>query len=108
MDGMTILNTYTKVLAIRDGGVTAVIICLILGVVIGLFLEAFFCDAGGIICVTCILVGFFLGIILGVCFSPETQIYTVVLDDSVSFVEFYQNFEVLKTEGQIYHVYPKG
>ena len=108
MDGMTILNTYTKVLTIKDGGITALIICIVLGITIGIFLDACFSDTGGIVCATCIIVGVFLGIILGVCFSPETQIYTVILDDSVSFVEFYQNFEVLKTEGQIYHVYPKG
>ena len=96
MDGVTILNTYMA----WTGSITAIV------VFIDLFLVA------GIICGFVLLFNddYFGGFLIGACISliallffnvPKTEHIQATLDDSVSYVELTDRYEIVKSDGRI-------
>ena len=96
MDGVTILNTYMA----WTGSITAIV------VFIDLFLVA------GIICGFVLLFNddYFGGFLIGACISliallffnvPKTEHIQATRDDSVSYVELTDRYEIVKSDGRI-------
>ena len=109
MYGVTILNTYVEEMAVMQpwcgiglslsiGGIVGLAIFAIIS---GSYSDCHWLRNGIIIWVICAVIGILIGI-----FAPrETEDrYQVIIDDSVSFNEFYENYEVLEINGQIYTV----
>ena len=109
MDGVTILNTFVEELAVMQPWM-AIGLTLSLGGVVGLVICAIIATATsdynwtGIV-LTCCAICALIGIAIGM-FAPreKEERYQVVIDDSVSFNEFYDHYEVLEINGKIYTV----
>ena len=98
MDGVTILNTYME----WTNSSTALLLF------VNLFLAAGI--VGGIILFTnddyeyigCFVIGLCIGgIFLMFCNVPKTEHIQAVLDDSVSYVELTNKYEIIKSDGRI-------
>lgn len=96
MDGVTILNTYME----WTRSITAIVVFF------DLFLVA------GIVCGFVLLFNddYFGGFIIGACISlilllffnvPKTKHIQATLDDSVSYVELTDRYEIVKSDGRI-------
>lgn len=109
MDGVTILNTYVEEMAVMQpwcaigmtlsiGGIVGLAIFAIIS---GSYPDCHWLRMGIIILAICFVVGILIGI-----FAPrETEDrHQVIIDDSVSFNEFYEHYEVLEINGKIYTV----
>lgn len=96
MDGVTILNTYMA----WTKSITAIVVFfdlfLMAGVICGfvlLFQDDYF---GGFMigaCISLMLVLFF--------YVPKTEHIQATLDDSVSYVELTDRYEIIKSDGRI-------
>ena len=110
MDGVTILNIFTEELEVIQPWYTIGLLLTFGGFagflffsIIGSISESIFCAIMHFICVVCVIVGIFIG--LTAPRETETR-YQVIIDDSVSFNEFQEHYEIIEVNGKIYTVKP--
>lgn len=98
MDGVTILNTYMEWTRSSTALLLFVNLFLAAGIVGGIALLANGDDEyiGGIVIALCIA-----GIILTFIYVPKTEHIQATLDDSVSYVELTDKYEIVKSDGRI-------
>ena len=109
MDGVTILNTFVEKGAVMQPWCTigiSMCCCGVIGSIVGVIIAGKYKNTKWlktlfVICLTCIIISL---LICG--FAPrETEDrYQVIIDDTVSFNEFYEHYEVLEINGKIYTV----
>ena len=109
MDGVTILNTFVEKGAVMQPWCTIGLSMCIGGLVAALFSGIITNSYKNnklrnivlIACLICVVIGLSIGV-----FAPrETEDrYQVIIDDTVSFNEFYEHYEVLEINGKIYTV----
>ena len=108
MEGITILNQTLHEGAVVDPlfmiGLTLVCAAMVLGIVGG-FMRSYKIEI-----IPCIFLGisltfFTIGMAIGV-FGPREQItrYQVLIDETVSFVEFNERYEIISQDGAIYTI----
>lgn len=108
MEGITILNQTLHEGAIVDPlfmiGLTLVGAALLLGIV-GAFMSSCKIKIIPYIFLGISLTFFAIGMAIGV-FGPREQItrYQVLIDDSVSFIEFNDRYEIINQDGAIYTI----
>lgn len=97
MDGVTILNTYMEWTRSNTAILLFVNLLLAAGIVGGIALlsDADF-NAGVVVIGLCIA-----GIFLMFCCVPKTEHIQATLDDSVSYVELTDKYEIVKSDGRI-------
>lgn len=103
MQGITILNEITK---IPDGYTGLIILLIMLG--IGMITLGYCCIrynehtwskiVAGIICCI-ILIGCIVGVVSLI--NQEQTYYKVLLDDNITFIEFNEQYKIIKQEGLI-------
>lgn len=98
MDGVTILNTYMWWTRSSVALLLFFNLFLATGIVVGIALFANGDDEyiGGLVISFCIA-----GIILTFIYVPKTEHIQAVLDDSVSYVELTDKYEIVKSDGRI-------
>lgn len=98
MDGVTILNTYMWWTRSSGTLLAFVIFFLLVGIVFGIALFANGDDEyiGGLIICLCIA-----GIFIMLFNVPKTKHIQATLDDSVSYAELTDKYEIVKSEGRI-------
>jgi len=97
VDGVTILNTYMEWTKSSTALLLFVNLFLAAGIVGGIVLLANGDEyIGGIVTVLCIS-----GIILTFIYVPKTEHIQATLDDSVSYVELTDKYEIIKSDGRI-------
>ena len=96
VDGVTILNTYMA----WTRSITAIVVFfdlfLAVGIVCGIALLLNDEYLGGFVIGACIA-----GILLLFCYVPKTEHIQATLDDSVSYVELTDKYEIVKSDGRI-------
>lgn len=107
LDGITVLDIGTKTVEWGWGWSWVGLIWTVIGLIsIIVALISLFEDYGGgfLLFGGIVLLG--LGFILFAYAKPvkTIPIYTVIVDDSVSMVEFYNKYEILETQGKIYTI----
>ena len=103
IDGITVLNTVEKTVSFETFFGTLIGFCFI-AVAIVLFKRE------GIKCL-----GGWAGLILGVIFvalaiftvAPAAPTYEVLIDDSVSFMDFYERYHIVAQRGDIFTIVMK-
>lgn len=110
MEGITLLNTYT------ENNLVFCIVFSILGLIlcgacIWLLLDAICDHHAGRIIISIILLLISIGITAFSLYeglsNPTSAYYQVMLDDSVSYSEFTEHYEVIKQEGKIFTIQEK-
>ena len=97
MNGVTILNTYMEWTRSSTAILLFVNYFLAAGIVGGIVLLANGDECiGGIVTILCIA-----GIILTFIYIPKTEHIQATLDDSVSYVELTDRYEIVKSDGRI-------
>ena len=96
MDGVTILNTYMWWTRSSGTLLVFVIYFLAVGIVAGFAMLADDDYIGGFVIGLCIA-----GILLTLYFVPKTKHIQATLDDSVSYAELTDKYEIVKSEGRI-------
>lgn len=105
---MEILNSSTTVIGYLGGFSISVIAFGFIGIVA--IIIGIFCNYEGLFK---ILMTFGLILIVGSIYIYQTNnpvevtTYQVILDDSISYNEFVEKYEVIKQEGRIYTIYEK-
>lgn len=105
---MEILNVSTTVVNYLGGWSVGVIALILIGS--GCIIIGFICNDEEVFKVLMILGILFL---FGAFFDYRTNnpvektTYQVILDDSISYNEFIEKYEVIKQEGRIYTIYEK-
>ena len=108
MEGITILNQTLHEGAIIDPlfmiGLTLIGAALVLGMV-GAFMSSCKIKIIPYIFLSVALTFFAIGMAIGV-FGPREQItrYQVLIDETVSFVEFNERYEIISQDGTIYTI----
>lgn len=98
MDGVTILNTYMEWTRSSTALLLFVNLFLAAGIVGGIALLA----DGGYEYLGCFVIGLCIaGIISMFYYVPKTEHIQATLDDSVSYVELTDRYEIVKSEGRI-------
>lgn len=107
LDGITLLDTGTKVVSYTwgwsQGGFIATIFAIFLIIVsIICMIDG---TGGEIFVIAAIFVGM-LGLFIFAHTKPAKTIntYSVIIDDSVSMTEFYDRYDVLKVQGKIFTI----
>ena len=107
LDGITLLDTGTKVVSYTWGwswgGFIAAIFAILL--IIAFILCTIDCTGGEIFFFAGIFVGM-LSLFIFVHAKPAKTIntYSVIIDDSVTMTEFYDKYEVLDIQGKIFTI----
>lgn len=96
MDGVTILNTYMAWTRSSTAILVSVNFLLALGIIGGIALLANDDYIGGFVIGLCIA-----GILLMFYYVPKTEHIQATLDDSVSYVELTDKYEIVKSDGRI-------
>lgn len=96
MDGVTILNTYMAWTRSSTALLLLVNLFLTAGIVVGIAMLADDDYFGGFVIGLCIA-----GILLMFCNVPKTEHIQATLDDSVSYVELTDKYEIIKSDGRI-------
>lgn len=98
MDGVTILNTYMEWTKSSIALLLFVNLFLAAGIVGGIILltNDDYEYIGGFVIGACIA-----GILLMFCNVPKTEHIQAILDDSVSYVELTDKYEIIKSDGRI-------
>ena len=108
MEGITILNQTLHEGAIVDPlfmiGLTLISAALILGIV-GSFMSSCKIKIIPYIFLGISLTFFAIGMVIGI-FGPRKEIirYQVLIDDSVSFIEFNDRYKIINQDGAIYTI----
>lgn len=114
MEGVEVLNTFVK----ECCGSCERVLAVILGIVgiAGLFLFILYCNEivsvdDGIMGITLIfsIISIFLSAVgfHESFLNKKTTYYQVLIDDSVSMVEFNEKYDIVKVEGKIYTIKEK-
>lgn len=109
MEDVEVLNTFVKGGCDFDVGILAIII----GIVAIVALIAAICllradpDAGTALIFSIILLCLSIACIYQSFFEEETTYYQVIINDSVSMVEFYEKYDIVGVEGRIYTIKEK-
>lgn len=109
MEGVEVLNTFVKGGCSLGEGIFAII----LGIVAIAALVAAICllgadpDAGTALVFSIILLCLSIACIYESFFKEETTYYQVIIDDSVSMVEFNKKYNIVEVEGKIYTIKEK-
>ena len=98
MDGVTILNTYMEWTRSSTALLLFVNLFLAAGIVggIALLVNDYDYHIGGLVICFCIA-----GIFSTFCYVPKTEHTQATLDDSVSYVELTDRYEIVKSDGRI-------
>lgn len=98
MDGVTILNTYMEWTRSSTAILLFVNLFLAAGIVggIALLADGDYEYIGGFVIGACIA-----GILLMFYYVPKTEHIQAALDDSVSYVELTDKYEIVKSDGRI-------
>lgn len=96
MDGVTVLNTYMAWTRSSTAILLFVNLLLAVGIVGGIALLADDDYIGGFVIGACIA-----GIFLMFCCVPKTEHIQATLDDSVSYAELTDKYEIVKSDGRI-------
>lgn len=96
MDGVTILNTYMEWTRSSTALLLFVNLFLAAGIVGGIVLLANEDHIGFFVVCLCIA-----GIFITFCYVPKTEHIQATLDDSVSYVELTDRYEIVKSDGRI-------
>lgn len=96
MDGVTILNTYMEWTRSSTALLLFVNLFLAAGIIGGIAMLAEDAYFGGFVIGLCIA-----GILLMFCNVPKTEHIQATLDDSVSYVELTDKYEIVKSDGRI-------
>lgn len=96
MEGVTILNTYMEWTRSSTAILLFVNLLLAAGIVGGIAMLAEDDYFGGFVIGACIA-----GILLMFCNVPKTEHIQATLDDSVSYVELTDRYEIVKSDGRI-------
>ena len=96
MDGVTILNTYMEWTRSSTALLLFVNLFLGAGIVGGIALLANDEYIGGFVIGLCIA-----GILLMFYYVPKTEHIQATLDDSVSYIELTDKYEIVKSDGRI-------
>lgn len=105
LDGITLLDTGTKVVSYTWGWSWGGFIAIIFAIF--LIIVSIICmvdgTGGEIFVIAAIFVGM-LGLFIFAHAKPAKTIntYSVIIDDSVSMTEFYDRYDVLKVQGKIF------
>lgn len=105
---MEILNVGTTTINYLGGWSTSVIVLILIG--ISCIIISFICGDENLFKVLIILGMLFL---FGAFYNYSTNnpvkvtTYQVILDDSISYNDFVEKYEVIKQEGRIYTIYEK-
>lgn len=105
MNGVTILNSYEKLINI--GPFVGTIILCVLSAACALSIAIMCLIHEGDWINFILLIVFILGAIVCGCLIPDKKYetyYQVIVDDSVTMNEFQSEYEIIKVEGQIYTV----
>lgn len=107
MEGIEILNTFVE----EGGGFGAGIFAIILGIVAIAALVTAICllgahhpDAGTAFIFSIILLCLSIACVYQSFFKEKTTYYQVIIDDSVSMVEFNEKYDIVNIEGKIYTI----
>lgn len=107
LDGITLLDTGTKVVSYTWGWSWGGFIAIIFAIF--LIIVSIICMVDGtegeIFVIAAIFVGM-LGLFIFAHAKPAKTIntYSVIIDDSVSMTEFYDRYDVLKVQGKIFTI----
>lgn len=107
LDGITLLDTGTKVVSYTWGWSWGGFIAIIFAIF--LIIVSIICmvdgTGGEIFVIAAIFVGM-LGLFIFAHAKPAKTIntYSVIIDDSVSMTEFYDRYDVLKVQGKIFTI----
>lgn len=109
MKGVEVLNTFIEESWGLGEGIYAIItgIIAIVAIVVTIYLSRE-CSSGGTTLLLSIIL-LFLSIV-GIYqsfFKEDTTYYQVIIDDSVSMVEFNEKYDIVKVEGKIYTIKEK-
>lgn len=97
MDGVTILNTYMEWTRSSTALLLFINLFLAAGIVGGIILlTSDYEYIGSLVIILCIA-----GIILTFIYIPKTEHIQATLDDSVSYVELTDKYEIVKSDGRI-------
>ena len=96
MDGVTILNTYMAWTRPSTAILLFVNLLLAVGIACGIALLLSDEYLGGFVIGLCIA-----GILLTLYYVPKTEHVRATLDDSVSYNELTEKYEIVKSEGRI-------
>lgn len=115
MEGLTLLSTDTTK---NDSIFLIVVLCVmctilfILGIIMTVYtIKAFQCSEGalGVFGIFFTAIAFVVSIFgFNVAFTPAETTYKVVIDESVSMIEFNERYEILDQDGLIYEIVEKG
>jgi hypothetical protein len=109
MKGVEVLNTFIEEGGSLGEGIYAIItgIIAIVAIVITIYLSRE-CSSGGTALLFSVIL-LFLSIV-GIYqsfFKEDTTYYQIIIDDSVSMVEFNEKYDIVKVEGKIYTIKEK-
>ena len=96
MDGVTILNTYMAWTRSNTAILLSCNLFLVVGIICGIALLLNDEDIGGFMIGTCIALMMLLFFNI-----PKTEHIQATLDDSVSYVELTDRYEIVKSDGRI-------
>ena len=100
MDGVTILNSYLRISGNNAGILFLISIASVLGILGGV---SCLCDGGvkGYIWGTLICGGCLAFFVMWCIIMPRTEYIQATVDDTVSWVELTDKYEIIKAEGRI-------
>lgn len=111
MEGVEVLNTFVKGGCGFGAGICAIVIGIIsiAGIVAAICFSRVYHDVDADIALTFSIILLVLSItcIYQSFFKEGTTYYQVIIDDSVSMVEFNEKYDIVKVEGKIYTIKEK-
>lgn len=113
IDGITLLNTYTEELVVKEyigynglrSVLVAVAICILLGVIIYSIYINEIDSAIIMLYLWCLILLFGVGFLRKE--TVEVPTYQVLINEKVSMTEFNEKYEIIKQEGLIYTIREK-
>lgn len=113
IDGITILNTYTEELVVKEyigyNGFWSIIATIVICILLGLLIYCIYINeiefTTTMLCLGCSFIFF----IVGFWHQEEAEIptYQVLINEKVSMIEFNEKYETIKQEGLIYTIREK-
>lgn len=101
MDGVTILNAYSE----WRGGAAAILFCVFIiclsGVIGGASMAILECRLKDVICGVLLTIVSLFVLVGAFAIMPKTECIQVTIDDTVSWVELTDKYEIIKSDGRI-------
>lgn len=109
MNGITVLSQET--VSTLPAAIILGVLCLLLFIVCFVLAVLMFRDGAAGAAIPFVLLTAIAGFLLTICiihaFDPPETTYKVIIDESVSFQEFQERYEIIDQEGQIYTIKEK-